>query len=388
MLSPPTGSGSGSATQRRASHLAQSSHLLDERQIVVNSFPPDVPGVAGLNPSRIIRRGLSRRMFIGSASAATAVALGAAPAAAASASPSPAVRQGLATEAPHLPPGFADTFSSRYIDVNGLRLHAVVGGVGEPLLLVHGWPESWYAWRLVMPTLARKYRVIAIDQPGMGLSDKPVDGYDTASLARDLVGAMDTLGHSRFSVFGHDTGMVIAYGLAADYPDRVERLAVAEAPLPGVGVAPTLFEPEPVNDRVWHIAFNRLAAVNEQLVQGREDIYFGYEFSVQAEQKLPDYAVDHYIRMLSSSPQSLSGSFGFYRALDVTIAQNQQRATRKLTMPVLAIGGEASVGAGVGATMQLVADNVQTAVISGAGHFVAEEAPQEVLAALMPFLAG
>jgi len=102
-----------------------------------------------------------------------------------------------------------------------------------------------------------------------------------------------------------------------------------------VGPAPTLFEPAPINNRAWHIAFNRLTALNQQLVQGREDIYFGYEFSVQAEQKLPGYATDYYIQLLSASPDALRGSFEFYRALDVTIAQNQRRATRKLRAAIL-----------------------------------------------------
>ncbi|WP_197698999.1 alpha/beta fold hydrolase [Micromonospora inositola] len=106
----------------------------------------------------------------------------------------------------------------------------VIGGDGPALLLVHGWPETWYAWRLLMPTLAKDFTVIAVDQRGIGLTDKPQDGYDTATLANDLVALMDALGHQRFAVVGHDTGMPIAYALAADHPERVNRLVVAEAP--------------------------------------------------------------------------------------------------------------------------------------------------------------
>jgi pimeloyl-ACP methyl ester carboxylesterase len=140
---------------------------------------------------------------------------------------------GAVSRAPHLPNGFRDTFSSRYISVNGVRLHAVVGGKGPAVLLIHGWPGSWYYWRLVMPVLARHFEVIAIDQRGIGLSDKPEQGYDTGTLANDVVGLMDALGHDQFAVIGVDTGMLIAYALAADHPDRVTRLAVGEAPLPG-----------------------------------------------------------------------------------------------------------------------------------------------------------
>lgn len=303
--------------------------------------------------------------------------------------PSPlSVPQGplSASGAPNLPSGFNDTFSSRIVDAGHVRLHAVVGGEGPPVLLVHGWPETWYAWRLLMPTLAREFEVIAVDQRGMGLSDKPADGYDTRTLAADLVTMMGALGHERFAVVGHDTGVAISYALCADHPDRVDRVAVAEIPgSPGAGPSPPLFVPGPVNDRLWHLPFNRIDKLNEQLVAGREALFFGWEFDAAA-RKLPPDVVEHYVRTLSNA-DALRGSFGFYRALDATISQDQQRKTRRLTMPVLAIGGAASFGDHVGAAMQLVADDVQSVVIPGAGHFVAEEAPDEMLAALMPFLA-
>jgi pimeloyl-ACP methyl ester carboxylesterase len=104
-----------------------------------------------------------------------------------------------------------------------VRLHAVIGGDGPPLLLVHGWPETWYAWRALMPALARDFEVIAVDQRGIELSDKPAGGYDTGTQARDLLGLMEALGHQRFAVIGHDTGFAISYALAADHPARVER---------------------------------------------------------------------------------------------------------------------------------------------------------------------
>ena len=178
---------------------------------------------------------------------------------------------GSVSGAPNLPEGFTDTFTSRYVDTGELRQHAVIGGDGPPLLLVHGWPESWYAWRLLMPELARDFEVIAVDQRGMGLSDKPQDGYDAGTLAGDLVALMDALGHERFAVVGHDTGYIISYALAADHPDRVERLVVAEIPGPqGVNPSPPLFGlPEPINNKLWHLAFNRVNdEMTEQLVRG------------------------------------------------------------------------------------------------------------------------
>jgi pimeloyl-ACP methyl ester carboxylesterase len=295
---------------------------------------------------------------------------------------------GSVSGAPNLPAGFTDTFTSRYIDTGGLRQHAVIGGDGPPLLLVHGWPENWYAWRLLMPALARDFEVIAVDQRGMGLTEKPRDGYDTGTLAADLIALMDALGHERFAVVGHDTGLIISYALAADHPDRVDRLAVAEVPGPlGVAPSPPLFVPEPINNKLWHIPFNRVNdELTEQLVRGREDIFFGYEFAIHGGKKLPDYALRYYFSLFSG-PDILRGSFGFYRAWDTTLAQNEQRKTRPLTMPVLAIGGAESWGEEVGNGMKPAADDVQSVVIPGAGHWVAEQAPEEMLAALTAFLA-
>ena len=262
---------------------------------------------------------------------------------------------GSVSGAPDLPAGFTDVFTSRFIDAGDVRLHAVIGGDGPPLLLIHGWPGSWYYWRLVMPALARDFEVIAVDQRGIGLSDKPEDGYDTASLANDLVGLMDALGHERFSVVGVDTGMLIGYALAADHPDRVVRVALGEAPLPGISPASPLVLPDAVKASLWHIPFNQQETVNEQLVAGREDIFFGAEFSASAgTKKLPDDAVRYYVDGLSD-PEALHGSFQLYRAFGETAAQNEERKARRLQMPVLAMGGAESGGSMAADTMKLAA---------------------------------
>jgi pimeloyl-ACP methyl ester carboxylesterase len=295
---------------------------------------------------------------------------------------------GSVSGAPNLPIGFAGTFASRFVDTGDVRLHAVIGGDGPPLLLIHGWPGSWYYWRLVMPELAREFEVIAVDQRGIGLSDKPEDGYDTGTLANDLVGLMDALGHERFAVVGVDTGLLIGYALAADHPDRVVRLAVGEAPLPGITPPNPLILPDPLVDRLYHIPFNQLKETNEKLVRGREDIYFGAEFSASAgTNKLPQYAVDYYVEGLASSPEALHGTFQLYRAFGATTKQNEERRTHRLPMPVLAMGGEESLGVKAAETMKLTADDVETLVIPGIGHWLAEQAPDELLAALTAFLA-
>jgi pimeloyl-ACP methyl ester carboxylesterase len=292
---------------------------------------------------------------------------------------------GSVSGAPHLPEGFTDTFTSHYIQAGDVRLHAVIGGDGPPLLLIHGWPGSWYYWRLVMPALARDFQVVAVDQRGIGLSDKPEEGYDAGTLANDFVRLMDALGHQQFAVVGVDTGMLIGYALAADHPDRVVRVALGEAPLPGITPPNPLVLPDQLVDRLWHIPFNQLKKTNEKLVRGREDIFFGAEFSASAgTNKLPDYAVQYYVDGLASSREALHGSFQLFGA---TTAQNQQRKTRRLPMPVLAMGGAESSGAMAADTMKLTADDVQTLVIPGIGHWLAEQAPEQLLAALTAFLA-
>jgi pimeloyl-ACP methyl ester carboxylesterase len=296
---------------------------------------------------------------------------------------------GSASGAPNLPERFTDTFSSRYVDAGDVRLHAVVGGDGPPLLLVHGWPQTWYAWRMVMPALARDFEVVAVDQRGIGLSDKPRDGYDIGTLAGDLVALMDELGHERFALYGTDTGMPIVHALAADHPDRVERLVVSEAFLPGIASALPLFVPPVLNARLWHLMFNQLPGeVNEALVRGREEIFFGSELDASAgTKKLPPEAVRYYVDTLAYDPEALRGSFEFYRAISASAAQNEGRKDRRLTMPVLAMGGEESGGENAANAMKLVADDVQAVVLAGSGHWVAEQASEQVVEALTAFLA-
>ncbi|GAA2304433.1 alpha/beta hydrolase [Streptomyces violaceusniger] len=294
---------------------------------------------------------------------------------------------GSAARAPGLPDGFTDIFTSHYVDTGELRLHAVTGGEGPPLLLLCGWPQTWYAWRLLMPALARDFHVVAADPRGVGLSGKPRGGYDTGTLATDMVTLMEALGHRRFAMVGHDIGMWTGYALAADHPERLDRLAVAEAAIPGLSPSPPLFGSGEANDRLWHFAFNRLPDLNERLVSGREHLYFGHQFATKAARPLPDHAVRHYVDTLAADPDALRASFAFYRALDTTIAQNQRRKTRRLTLPVLTIAGADNLGEAVGTTMRLAADDVESVVLPDCGHYPAEEAPDAMLSALTPFLA-
>lgn len=292
---------------------------------------------------------------------------------------------GSVSGAPNLPEGFTDTFRSRYVRAGDQRLHVVIGGEGPPLLMVHGWPQTWYQYRLLMPTLAREYEVIVPDQRGIGLSAKPEDGYDTATLANDLITLMDALDHERFAYVGCDTGMLIGYALAGDHPDRVLRAVLGEAPLPGVSPPLPLIIPGLVNERLWHIAFNALPKVNEELVVGREDIFFGAEYVASAgKNKLPDDVVAYYVDRLRTT-EALHGTFQLYRALTASVAQNEQRKAQRLPMPVLALGGAESLGEMIVDSLRLTADDVEGVVLP-AGHWLAEQAPDEMLAAITSFL--
>lgn len=296
---------------------------------------------------------------------------------------------GSVAGSPGLPGGFDKTFKSRYVEANGVRQHVVIGGDGPPLLLIHGWPENWYAWRHVMPKLAEDYTVIVPDQRGIGLTEKPATGYDSATLAEDMAALMTKLGHDKFAVAGHDTGYIIGYALAADHRDRVERIALAEIPgPPGVGHTPSLWPEEPINDKVWHIPFNR---VNDELivdlVHSNAQAFYDYEFRIQAGgAELPEAVTDYYTQLYTRDKDVLRTTFGLYRAWEDTVNQNVERAKTPLTIPVLAIGGETSWGPYPGENLKPAASDVHTVVIPGNGHWLAETAPRQILDEIGLFL--
>lgn len=299
----------------------------------------------------------------------------------------PAAGPGSLAEAPALPPGTTDRFASYRVRGERLTHHAVIGGSGPPLLLLAGWPQNWYAWRFLMLPLARHFTVIAADPRGVGLSDKPGGGYDSSSLAADMIDLMDALGHETFDMVGHDVGMWTGYALCADYPGRVGRLAVGEAIIPGLSPSPPLISDERgPSDLLWHFNFNRANGVNEALVAEREDIYFGYQFQTKAgspDAIPPD--VRAYYAALLKEPEALRASFDVYRALDVSIAQNRARATTPIDVPVFTFAGGRSCGGLVEAEMRSVASNVCSLVLKDCGHYPAEEAPEALLEALFAF---
>lgn len=300
---------------------------------------------------------------------------------------------------PGLPAGFADTFTSSRVaaGVGDVTFHTVQGGDGPPVLLVPGWPQSWFAWRLMMPALVDAgHRVIAVDLKGSGLSDRPDTddagtGYDTGTAGTELVELMRVLGHDRFDLVGHDVGMWIAHAIAADHPASVARLAVTEAMIPGLLPAPSLFLPQAVVPNLWHFVFNRAPrSIQEQLfANGGEEAFVAWQFRTKAAtpDALSDETIAEHWRANSQPGRLGHHALNYYRAIDATVAQSERRREIQLPMPVLAVGGQQSLGELVAMSLQSVSTNVQGVSIPGAGHYVPEEAPHAFLDVLLPFLA-
>ncbi|WP_429067356.1 alpha/beta fold hydrolase [Aeromonas bestiarum] len=276
-------------------------------------------------------------------------------------------------------------FQHQYVDVAGQKIHYVMAGKGEPVLLIPGWPQTWYAWRHVMTRLAAEgYMAIAVDPPGTGYSARPTTGYDTGAVATTLHRMMKQLGHKKYSVVGHDIGMWVGYALASDYPADIKKIALTEAVIPGLAPAPSIFVDPQENIFLWHFMFNQVQDLPEMLTAGKEREYLNFIFdhwSYRRDRVAAQTYIDAY-----SSPGGLRAGFAYYRAISQTITQNKQRAEKKLMMPVLAIGADHATRDAPQQTMQGRAVNLQGAMLSECGHFVTEECPEQLMTVLLPFL--
>ncbi|MFV3077621.1 alpha/beta fold hydrolase [Niveispirillum fermenti] len=301
----------------------------------------------------------------------------------------PVTGKGTVTGVPDLPPGFTDLFTSVRVDSGRLCHHVVQGGDGPPLLMLAGWPQCWFAWRHLMPALAAHRRLVVADPRGVNLSDRPMDGYDSRSQALDMFALMDALGYGEFDFLGHDIGMWTGFAMARSAPERLRRLIVGEAMIPGVSASPPLLPADRFpSDLLSHFNFNRLRGVNELLVSGREHIYFGHQFATKAGRPdaLSAPAKEFYIDLLRD-PDALRASFEFYRALDISIPQNQAwRTGPKITIPVATFAGRLCVGDGVELEWRSIAEDVTSLVIEDCGHYPAEEKPEALLAFVDAFL--
>ena len=281
---------------------------------------------------------------------------------------------------------FGERFTHRYAGAHGIKIHYVEGGDGPAVLLVPGWPQSWYAWRHVMPALADGHRVIAIDPPGLGQSEKP-PSYDTAAIAECVDAFVAAIGIDRFSFVGHDIGAWIGYAYAARYQSKLSGLVLIDAAIPGI--APTdafALTPERIA-KTWHFYFNALTDLPEALVAGRERMYLAWLFNARSANKaaMDEAALDEYARAYAA-PGAMQRGFDYYRAIFDSIAQNQRTAAHKLTVPTLAIGGEQWLGPMMRKMVEPVAEKVQVETIPACGHFVPEESPAALSRLLDAFL--
>jgi pimeloyl-ACP methyl ester carboxylesterase len=268
---------------------------------------------------------------------------------------------------------------------NGTQIHYVIGGQGDPIVLLHGWPETWYAWRHVMPALAQNYTVIAPDLRGLGDSSKPPTGYDGKTVAEDIHQLVTQLGFNTIFLVGHDIGTQIAYSYAAEHPTEVEKLVVMDLTMPG-------FAPPGATPRWWFF-FHQVPDVPEALVEGKEMEYLSWHLRGLAlnPSAISQEAINEYVSRYSA-PGGMRAGFEYYRAFPENAMQNQNYSQTKLPMPVLALGAAYIPVLGGNITMpsvvygfQQLAENVTGIRVPNSGHFIAEEQPEFVIGQLSNF---
>jgi pimeloyl-ACP methyl ester carboxylesterase len=272
-----------------------------------------------------------------------------------------------------------------HADLGDVRLHYVTAGAGFPVVLLHGWPQSWYEWRHIIPGLADRFRVIAPDLRGLGDSSRPAAGYDKKTVGHDIWRLVsEVLGIGEFYLVGHDWGGPTAYAVAAAHPQAVRKLVILDVTIPGDG-SKNISQ----GGRRWHHAFHQTLDLPEALVAGREDIYLGWFYRTYGARPdaISERDVEEYLRVYRL-PGALRAGFSYYRAIPRDIADNADTLARsKLPMPVLALGGDRSWGRGleVVESLRRMAADVQGGVIENCGHWVPEEQPGELLRRLLAF---
>lgn len=287
--------------------------------------------------------------------------------------------------------GELEGFESGFAEVNGIRMHYVEGGEGTPLVMMPGWPQTWWAFHKIMPRLAAKHRVIAVDIRGMGATDKPADGYDKRNMAEDVHELVESLGYSEAHIVGHDIGSQVAYAYAANYPDATTSVTFLD-----VGAQPQstrdmgLVPAHPLTGNfqedffLWWFAFNQVHDMPEELIEGRAHIYQNwfwhsllYKKDALTERDRAVYAKAY------NTKDGIRGGNGWYQAYPQDL-DDQLTYPDRLTVPSLGIGG---LGNGLLVEfMERRFTDPQLEHIPESGHYVAEEAPEEVADFLLDFL--
>ncbi len=271
-------------------------------------------------------------------------------------------------------------------EINGIRMHYVTAGSGEPLVLVHGFPETWYAWRKVIPALAARHMVIAPDLRGCGDTDRPDTAFDKRTAAEDIHQLVRHLGVGPVNLVGHDVGTMVSYAYAAAYRSEVRRLALMESALPGFGLE-ELYDAD-AYPRMYHLGLSEAPnGLAEALITGRELMFVSHFMRQQTYDPTgPDEdALEEYARRLGS-PGALRCGLGYFRSHKIDADHNRQSARTKLAMPVLTVGASLSFKDILAARTPDLAERVRSVVIPECGHYLAEEQPERLTAALLAFL--
>ena len=272
--------------------------------------------------------------------------------------------------------------ASRTAQIDGVELHYLTAGQGAPIILLHGYAETSRMWRPIIPLLADRFTVIAPDLPGIGDSGIPQDGLDMKTAGVRIHALAKSLGVEKARVVGHDIGLMVAYAYAAQFPAEVEKLVVMDAFLPGVDGWEEIYN----NPQIWHFRFH--GPTPEALVQGREHTYFAYfwnELAADKTRSLPEADRQAYVAAYAR-PGRMRAAWQYFASFGHAAKDFAQLSKTRLPMPVLAIGGEKSLGEALGRQMKLVANDVTVVVLKDAGHWVLEERPTQTTKALTEFL--
>jgi pimeloyl-ACP methyl ester carboxylesterase len=276
----------------------------------------------------------------------------------------------------------ADTPQSKFADVNGVRLHYLIAGTGDPVVLLHGFAETSHMWLPLIAKLSDKHTVIAPDLRGFGESAAPADGYAKTAMAQDVHALLRSLNYDRIRLVGHDIGLMVAYAYAAQYPGEVDRLVLMEAFLPGVGDWNNVF----LLRDLWHFHFYGTTPL--KLVTGRERIYldhFWNDFAADPRKSVSEQDREFYVKAYAQ-PGHMAAGMEVFRAFPRDAEDFAQFARTKLTMPLLVLSGEKAGGPFLIEQGKMVAADVEGVLVKGSGHWLMEEAPDQVIPKLVEFL--
>ena len=277
---------------------------------------------------------------------------------------------------------FGSGFRTKSVPVDGGTVAVTVGGSGPPIVLIHGYAESSRMWKPLARELAPRFTVIAPDLPGFGQSSIPKTGLEMKTAAERLHAAINALGYTKVRVVGHDIGLMVAYAYAAMYPQDVEKLALMDAFLPGVGGWEAVYN----NPGIWHFRF--YGATPEALVKGRERIFFEHfwnNFAADKTRSIPEADRRAYTKAYAR-PGRMAAGFAYFASFPKTAADFAELAKTRLAIPVLSVGGDKSLGDALGAQARLVASDVTVVVLKDTGHWILEERSDDTIAALTRFL--